>query len=110
MISFLSLISTDPEATRITLIFNINLHYLMNKFLLAITVIATPVNAQYLTEERKAEIKAQVEREFEQKRLAEQNMTQDERIQKSLDAKGVYVLHIIDGKGTSIDSKKIVLE
>ncbi len=29
---------------------------------------------------------------------------------KSLGAKGVYVLHIIDGKGTSIDSKKIVLE
>ena len=29
---------------------------------------------------------------------------------KALGAKGVYVLHIIDGKGTSIDSKKIVLE
>jgi hypothetical protein len=29
---------------------------------------------------------------------------------KSLGSKGVYVLHIIDGKGTSIDSKKIVLE
>jgi hypothetical protein len=29
---------------------------------------------------------------------------------KSLGAKGVYVLHIIDGKGTTIDSKKIVLE
>ncbi len=29
---------------------------------------------------------------------------------KVLGAKGVYVLHIIDGKGTSIDSKKIVLE